>query len=69
VMNGNTRLAVLQERGVDINKLGLKPDPMYEEFDAAIEGAAAEPIMGEEGMPAEESIGSGNAEPEEPPLR
>ena len=35
VMNGNTRLAVLQERGVDINSLGLRPDPMYDEFKQA----------------------------------
>jgi len=25
VLNGNTRLFVLQERGLDINNLGLKP--------------------------------------------
>ncbi len=66
VMNGNTRLAVLQERGVDINSLGLKPDPMYEEFSAA-EGAAAQSGMGAEGMPAEEPIaGPTTTEPDEP---
>ena len=68
VMNGNTRLAVLRERGVDINKLGLKPDPMYEEFNATIVGAAAEPGMGEEGIGSEEPIGTTSAGPEEPPL-
>ena len=28
VMNGNTRLYVLQERGVDINSLGLQPQEL-----------------------------------------
>jgi RHS repeat-associated protein len=68
VMNGNTRLAVLQERGVDINKLGLKPDAMYEEFNATVEGTAAEPSMGEEAIGSEEPTGSTSADPEEPPL-
>jgi RHS repeat-associated protein len=67
VMNGNTRLAVLQERGVDINKLGLKPDPMYEEFNATTE-AAVERGMLEEGVALEGAIGSTKSDPEEPPL-
>jgi RHS repeat-associated protein len=66
VMNGNTRLSVLQERGVDINSLGLKPDSMYGEFSAA-EGAAAQQGMGSEGLPAAEPVaGPPSADPEEP---
>jgi RHS repeat-associated protein len=66
VMNGNTRLSVLQERGVDINSLGLQPDPMYGEFSAA-EGAAAQSSVGQEGAAPEEPMaGPASADPELP---
>jgi RHS repeat-associated protein len=55
VMNGNTRLTVLQERGVDINSLGLKPDPMYEQFQQA-EGAMGSPGAVPEEAPASEGV-------------
>jgi len=66
VMNGNTRLAVLRERGVDINSLGLKPDPMYEEFNQ-VEQSIAEQGMVQETTPVEEIPAAPGEESEEGP--
>ena len=64
VMNGNTRLAVLQERGVDINSLGLKPDPMYQEFsqveESVAEQSAAQSTEGTEPVREEDIVGIAN---------
>ncbi len=65
-MNGNTRLAVLRERGVDINGLGLKPDPMYEEF-GRVEESIAEQGMVQEAAPVENIPAAAGEESEEGP--